>query len=93
MKTRSITAIFIAVVYVGTVLLSVYVHDVFFDIFVLMVAVGGGMEMCRAIGKKFTPPVDVFVILYVFLGYIAFFFIEKYAGEGLGVAGYFGVLA
>ena len=93
MKTRSITAIFIAIIYVGTVLLSVYVHDVFFDIFVLLVAVGGSMEVCRAVAKKFSPAVDVFVILYVFLGYIAFFFTEKYAGEGLGVAGYFGVLA
>ena len=93
MKTRSITAIFIALVYVGTVLLSIYVNDIFFDVFVLMIAVGGSLEVCRAIGKRYSQPIDLIVVLYAFLGYIAFYFIEKYAGEGLGVAGYFGVLA
>lgn len=92
MKTRSITAIFIAAVYIGTVLLSIYVHDIFFDVFVLMVAVGGGVEVCRAIAKRFTPALDIFVILYVFVGYIAFFFIEKYAGTGLGIGGFFAAL-
>lgn len=92
MKTRSITALFIAAVYVGTVLLSIYVHAIFFDIFVLMVALAGGLEICRAIDKKFTPVVDIFVVLYTIFGYLAFFFIEKYADTGLGIAGFFGVL-
>ena len=92
MKTRSITAIFIAAVYVGTILLSIYVNDIFYDIFVLMIAVGAGLELCRALSKKFSPAIDLFVVLYVFFGYIAFFFIEKYAASGLGIAGYFGVL-
>lgn len=55
MKTRSITAIFIAAVYVGTILLSIYVNDIFYDIFVLMIAVGAGLELCRALSKKFSP--------------------------------------
>lgn len=93
MKTRSITAIFIAAVYVGTILLSVYVNDIIFDVFVLLLAVGGSLEICRAIEKRFTPAVDIFVILYVFLGYIAFFLLGKYTDAGLGIAGYFGVLA
>ena len=93
MKTRSITAIFIAAVYVGTVLLSVYLSGIFYDIFVLMIAVGAAMEMCRAIAKRFTPAVDIFVVLYAFLGYIAFYLIEKYASSGLGIAGFFAVFA
>ncbi len=93
MKTRSITAIFIAAVYVGTILLSIYVNEIFFDIFVLMIAIGAGLEMCRALAKKFSPAVDLFVVLYVFFGYIAFYFVEKYLSEGMGLAGYFGVLA
>lgn len=92
MKTRSITAIFIAAVYVGTVLLSVYVNNIFYDIFVVMISVGAGLEICHALDKKFAPPVDLFVILYAFLGYIAFFFISKYLDAGLGIAGFFGVL-
>ncbi|MCI8595952.1 MAG: phosphatidate cytidylyltransferase [Clostridia bacterium] len=93
MKTRSITAIFIAAVYVGTVLLSIYVNKIFFDIFVLMVAVGAGIELCRALDKRFSPPLDIFVFLHIFLGYLAFFFISKYLDEGLGIAGFFGVFA
>lgn len=93
MKTRSITAIFIAAVYVGTILLSIYLHEIFYDIFVLMVAVGAAMEVCNAIGKKFSAPVDVFVVAYAFLGYIAFYLFEKYLDAGLGIAGFFGVLA
>lgn len=95
MKTRSITAIFIAAVYVGTILLSVYLNDFFYDIFVLMVAVGAALEMCRAISKKFTPAIDIFAVLYAFLGYLAFYFIENFAsiyiGSGMGIAGFFGV--
>ena len=93
MKTRSITAIFIAAVYVGTVLLSIYVNKIFFDIFVLLVAVGAGIELCRALDKRFSPPLDIFVFLHIFLGYLAFFFISKYLDEGLGIAGFFGVFA
>ena len=43
MKTRSITALFIAAVYVGTLLLLIYVNEIFYDIFVLMVAIGAGL--------------------------------------------------
>ncbi len=93
MKTRSITALFIAAVYVGTVLLSIYVNEIFYDIFVLMVAIGAGLEMCHALEKKFAAPVDILVVLYAFCGYIAFYFIGKYADAGLGIAGYFAVLA
>ncbi|MCI8413175.1 MAG: phosphatidate cytidylyltransferase [Clostridia bacterium] len=93
MKTRSLTAILIAAVYIGTVLLSVYLNAVFYDIFVLMIAVGAGLEICRALEKKYPPAVDLFVVLYAFLGYIAFFLIEKYLAAGLGLAGFFGVLA
>ena len=78
MKTRSITAIFIAAVYVGTILLSIYVNEIFFDIFVLMIAIGAGLEMCRALAKKFSPAVDLFVVLYVFFGYIALKKEKKY---------------
>ena len=88
MKTRSITAIFIAAVYVGTVLLSVYLNEVFFDIFVLMVAIGAGLEMCRALGKRFSPPVDVFVVLYAFLGYLAYFLVRRFLSSDMGLAAY-----
>ena len=94
MKTRSITAIFIAIVYVGTVLLSAYVSPLFFDIFVLLVSVGAALEVCRAVSKKFSPAIDIFAVLYIFLGYLAFFFIDKYVpGSGLNVTGYLGMLA
>lgn len=93
MKTRSITAIFIAAVYIATILLSVYLNKIFYDLFVLAVAIGAGLEICRAIEKKFTPALDIFVILYVILGYVAFYLTEEYLAAGLGLAGYFGMLA
>ena len=95
MKTRSITSIYIAIVYVGTVLLSAYFNEVFpfFDLFVLIISVGASIEVCRAISKKFSPALDFFVILYVFLGYLAFFLLDKYFGFGIGIVGYMGMLA
>ncbi|MDE7396069.1 MAG: phosphatidate cytidylyltransferase [Clostridiales bacterium] len=88
MKTRSITAIFIAAVYVGTVLLSIYLNEVFFDIFVLMIAIGAGLEMCCALDKKFSPPVDIFVVLYAFFGYLAYFLVRRFLNSNLGLAAY-----
>lgn len=89
MKTRSITAIFIAIVYIGTILLSIYVHNIIFDVFVVMVAVGAAIELCRALGKKFSKPLEIFVIVYLFLGYLAFFFIARYLDNLLAISGFF----
>ncbi len=93
MKTRTLTSIFIVVTYAVVLLLTFYVHKIFFDVFVLLLMIISGLEMSRAIARKFSKPIDVFIVLNCILGYIAFFLVNTLLPKNLGITAYFGVLA
>lgn len=93
-KNRLLTSCVIAIVYGGTILLSIYVHKIFFDILVILLMVMAGLEISRAIAKKFDKPIDVFVVLNALLGYLAFILVHTFVGKGSGgVTAFFGSLA
>ncbi len=91
MKIRSLTAVFIFIFYALVVYLTIYVHKIFFDIFVLMLMVSAGFEMSRAISKKFSKPLELFVLLNCLAGYIAFYLCHDVLNVGNGIAMYFAV--
>ena len=93
MKTRTLTSIFIVVAYAVILLLTFFVHKVFFDVFILLLMILSGLEMSKAISKKFSKPIDVFIVIDCVVGYIAFFIINTVLSGNLGIAAYFGVLA
>ena len=48
-KDRVITGTFIAIVYIAVVLLTMYIHPIFFDVFIFALAICGIYEMCKAV--------------------------------------------
>ncbi|MDR2202500.1 MAG: phosphatidate cytidylyltransferase [Clostridiales bacterium] len=93
MKTRTLTGILVALVYASVLLLTIYVHKVFFDVFVLLLMPIAGLEVAKAIGNKFAKPIDIFIILTSIGGYLAFKLIDAYLFRSSGVTIYFGVWA
>ncbi len=94
MKTRAITGVFIAIVYVAVVLLSIYVHELFFDIFVLLIALFGALEVSRALASRYARAIDWLLIFHVFSGYAVFKLADFYVDmQGVGMIAYFGILA
>lgn len=93
MKKRLLTAIIIAVVYVGTLLLTILVHPVFFDIFTVLLMILAGLEVSRAIGGKYGKPIDLLIVADILVGYLCFILVNTFVGGGTGVTAYFGVLA
>lgn len=92
MKKRLLTAIIIAVVYVGTLLLTILVHPVFFDIFVVLLMIMAGLEVSRAVAPKYGKPIDLLIIAHILVGYLCFILVNTFVGNGTGVTAYFGVL-
>lgn len=94
MKTRLITGFFITIVYVGILLLSLYVHPIFFDVFIFLLALGGTYEMSKALSKTFSPPILIIDLITILLSFAAFwfsqYFFKTYAA---GVTGFFIVFA
>ncbi len=93
MKKRLLTAIIIAVVYVGTLLLTILVHPVFFDIFTVLLMILAGLEVSRAIGDKYGKPIDLLIVADILVGYLCLILVNTFVGGGAGVTAYFGVLA
>ena len=93
MKTRTLTSIFIVVAYAVILLLTFFVHKIFFDVFILLLMIISGLEMSKAVAKKFSKPIDIFIVLNCVLGYIAFFLVNTLLSGNLGITAYFGVLA
>lgn len=92
MKKRVITATVIGLLYLLTIFLCVYANKIFYDIFVLLVMITSGLEMSNALSRKFSRPIDVFIIIDVVLGYVAFYLVHAYFGGTGGITAYFGVL-
>lgn len=93
MKTRVITGIFIAAVYIAVMLLTLYVHPIFFDVFIFLIAMGGVYEMSKALSISFSPPILVLDIIAVVLSFGAFWFSQYFFKNSetyaAGMAGFF----
>lgn len=90
MKIRTITGAFITFVYIGILLLATYVHPVFFDLFILGIAVGGTIEINKALSKAFSPPIAVLDIVALGLGFSAYWFSQYFFKTySAGMTGYF----
>ena len=93
-KDRVITGTFIAIVYIAVFLLSMYVHPIFFDIFILAVALGGAYEMCRAVSNFASEPIFIIDLVAVILGFAGFWFAQYFfRTSASGMMGYFVTLA
>lgn len=93
-RNRVITGAFIAVVYVAVFLLAMYVHPVFFDIFIFALAAGGVYEISKAISNVMSPPILIIGLIEVVLGFGAFWFAQYfYRTSTAGMTAYYIVLA
>ena len=91
---RTITGIIITVVYVAVLALSMYVHQIFFDIFLFFLAAAGTYEICRALPNFIGNPIYIINIIAVVLGFGSFWFSQYYfATYSSGLGGYFVSLA
>ena len=90
---RTLTALFIAVLYVAPILLGLYIYDIFYDALVVFLMVVAAFEFSRAIAIKFPKPVNIFVYANIVAGYAAFKLVSEFGrGQG-GITAFFGVLA
>ncbi|MBO5215035.1 MAG: phosphatidate cytidylyltransferase [Clostridia bacterium] len=89
---RLITAVFIAVLYVGFILLSFLVDKHFYDALVVLLMVLASFEFVRAISLRFPRPIEIFAYINIVVGYVAFKAIDTMRGSG-GITSFFGVLA
>ncbi len=90
MKTRFITGMFISFVYIAVLLLSTYVHPIFFDVFILLLAVGGAYEMSKALSNAFSPAILVLDMISVALGFASFWFAQYFfKAYSAGLTAYF----
>ncbi|MCH5165727.1 MAG: phosphatidate cytidylyltransferase [Clostridiales bacterium] len=93
-KDRVITGTFISIVYIAVFLLAMYVHPIFFDVFIFALAVCGVYEMSRAISHVMSPPIFVIGLVQVVVGFAAFWFAQYYfKTNASGLTAYFAVLA
>ncbi|MBR2989011.1 MAG: phosphatidate cytidylyltransferase [Clostridia bacterium] len=92
LKTRLITAAFLAVLYVGGILLSIFVSHYFYDALVVFLMLMASTEFANAISGKFAKAMKWFVYATIVLGYSAFIFVHIAHGSG-GITSFFGVLA
>lgn len=93
-KDRVITGTFIAIVYIAVFMLAMYVHPIFFDIFIFALAAGGVYEMSKAISNVMSAPILLLGLIEVALGFGAFWFAQYYfRTNASGMTAYFIVLA
>ena len=95
MKNRTITGIIIAIVYVAVLALSMYVHQIFFDVFLVFIAAVGTYEICSALPTFVGKPIYPINIAALVLGFGSFWTVQylypvSYAS---GLGGYFVSLA
>lgn len=93
-KDRVITGTFIAIAYIAVFLLSMYVHPIFFDVFILAIAVCATYEMCKAVGNFTSEPIFLIDLIAVIVGFAGFWFAQYYfRTSASGMMGYFISLA
>ena len=80
---RTLTAIFIAVLYVAPILLGIYIFDIFYDALIVFLMIVAAYEFSRAISLKFPKTVNIFVYANIVLGYTAFKLVSEFLrGQG-----------
>lgn len=89
-KDRVITGTFIAIVYIAVFLLSMYIHPIFFDVFIFAIAVCATYEMCKAVSNFTSEPIFIIDLIAVVLGFAGFWFAQYFFKSGAsGMTGYF----
>ncbi|MBR2970468.1 MAG: phosphatidate cytidylyltransferase [Clostridia bacterium] len=91
LKKRLITGSLIFAVFVGVILLTLLVHWVFFDVFVLALATIAAIEVSNAIGSKFPKPVLPIALVTLVLGYAGFVVSQEVWDIG-GITTFFSVV-
>lgn len=87
---RTITGVAITIVYIAVLALSMYVHQIFFDVFLFLVAMAGTYEMSRALPNFVGKPIIAINIAGVVLGFGSFWFSQYFfLSFASGLAGYF----
>lgn len=90
MKTRVITGIFITFIYAAVILLALYVHPIFFDVFIFLLALCGTYELTNAVKRVFSPPIVVLNLITVVLCFGAFWFSQYFFKTySAGMTGFF----
>ena len=88
---RFFTGAIILVIYAGVLALSLTVTTFVYDIFVVALMIGVGLEMSKALSNKFSRPYDQLILVNILLGYLAFILVNNFSKSG-GITAYFGVL-
>lgn len=89
-RDRIVTGLLIAILYIAVFLLAMYVHPIFFDIFVFVLAVCGVYEMSKAISRVLSEPIFVLNLVQIVVGFAAFWFTQYYfKSASLGLSAYF----
>lgn len=92
-KDRVITGSFIAIVYVAVVLLTLYVHPIFFDVFIFLLAACGAYEISKALSNITSPPILIIDLVEIVISFGAFWFSQYYFKTyASGLTAYFIVL-
>ncbi len=92
LATRSLTAIFIAILYVAPIALGLFVRKEFYDALVLFLMIAASYEFTRAVSAKFDRPLEAFAYINIGVGYVVFKLVDHFVGFG-AITSYFGVLA
>lgn len=87
-KKRLITGSLIFVVFVGIILLTLKVHWVFLDVFVLILGIMAAYEVCNALSQRFPRPFLWLVLATVVIGYSAFIIAQTVVKIGGATAFY-----
>ena len=80
MKQRVITGFFIAVVYVGTVLGSIYWSPMVFDVFALLLMFAAGFEVSKCLKNKLGGAVNFLLATFVVLEYFVYKLVYRFVG-------------
>ena len=81
MKKRLLTALFLAVLYIGLIIPSLLVHPVFYDVLVLIFMFTASYEMMKVISAKFPEPMKWVVYFHVVFAYVVFR-VANHLGQG-----------
>lgn len=93
-KDRVITGTFIAIVYIAVFLSAMYVHPIFFDVFIFAIALCGVYEMCKAVANYTSEPIFIIDMIAAVVGFAGFWFAQYFfKTNAAGMTGYFVVLA
>lgn len=89
---RLITAAFIAVLYAGFILLTIYADSRWFYGLVLVLSLTSAYEFSKAIGLSYAKPISFFVYANILVGTLLFFLLSEYFEQRGGITAAFGTV-